>query len=435
MEKTKKDDNTTKEENSKVGSKRIVLRIALFVIAIIIAVVSFGIGISQCTNQYKIPTGLYDFNFSDDLNDETYHELNKRLNLVYYLDDSSPSSTNNKYQTIKDFVLEKAKYFFDLFYSFQDHDLVGMNYINAHPNEDIQIDELLYNSLKDAYSKSNSNYSIFGGLLTTYYESCFTYFKKNNDYLNNDTIKNDLDNIKEIYQDVDNNFSLTFKDNNIINFSYSSKVSSFLTSIEDQSEEVRVLDFNILFNSYFLDYMKSQMKENNYLKGYFYTPNGEMSFIGNLFSSDNEINIYDIKDNKVTPVGTIKNRGEVNVSSFRTFSINDSDASYFNTFTYNENTYTRNLLLSINTCACNEVVNTSFMASSSLSLVDLTYKHFNALWNLESNNDEYKSSDVTSLYILKTEKEQIHLNENAKANYYDYQVNQEETISYKKISL
>ena len=437
MEKTKKDELTTKDDDSKVGSKCIWLRIALFVIAIIIAAVSFGFGISQCTNQYKITTGLYDFNFSDDLNDESYYELNKRLNLVYYLDDSNNTSANKKYQTIKDFVLTKAKYFFDLYYSFEDHDLKGMNYINAHPNEDIQIDELLYNSLKDAYSKSNSNYSIFGGLLFTYYQSCFTYFKKNNDALNNSLIANDLNTIKEIYQDIDNNFSLTFKDNNTINFSYSSKVSSFLTSIEDQSQEVRILDFNVLFNSYFLDYMKSQMKENNYLKGYFYTPNGEMTFIGNLFTGDNEINIYDIQDkDKITPIGIIKNRGECNVSSFRTFSLNDTDTSYFNSFSYNDKTYTRNLLLSLDTCECNETIDTSFMISSNLSLVDLTYNHFNAIWALsENNSDAYKNEDIIAGYVKKGDDDQIYLNSNAKECYYDYTISDEEIISYKKIVL
>ncbi len=437
MEETKKDEITTKEQNSKVGSKSIWLRIALFVIAIIIAAVSFGIGINTCSNQYKIEEGMYDFSFNDELNDGTYYELNKRLNLVYYLDNSNGSSTNNKYQTIKDFVLEKAKYFFDLFYSFEDHDEKGMNYINAHPNEDIQINELLYNSLLDAYTKSNDNYSIFGGLLSTYYESTWTYFKVNTDSLTSKTIANDIAKIKDIYEDKENNFKLTFKENNIINFSYSDKVSDFLNSIEDQSKQVRVLDFNVLFNAYFLDYMAKAMKENNYVKGYFYTPNGEMTFLGDLFTSSNDIVIYDIRDNNVkTPIGLIKNYGACNVTSFRTFSLNDYDKSYFNTFTYNDTTYTRNLLLSIKDCSCNEEIDTSFMISKTESLIDLTYRHFNAIWALKDNDyNLYKDNEIISGYIKKGDDETIYLSENTKEIYSNYTNSQNVTFNYQKIYL
>lgn len=433
MEKTKKDEKLTSED-SKVGSKRIWLRIALFVMAIIIAAVSFGIGLSTCSNQYKIEEGMYDFSFSSDLTDESYYELNKRLNLVYYLDNSNGTSTNNKYQTIKDFVLNKAKYFFDLFYSFEDHDLLGMNYINAHPNEDIVIDELLYNSLLDAYNKSNDHYSIFGGLLTTYYESTWTYFKVNTDSLTSETIRNDLEKIKDIYSDINNNFSLIFKENNVINFSYSNKVSEFLNSIDDQVELVRILDFNVLFNSYFLDYMSSQMKENNYLKGYFYTPNGEMSFLGDLFTTSNDISIFDIRNNNPTLIGLIKNYGTCNVSSFRTFSLNDTDKTYFNTFTYNEKTYTRNLLLSIKDCSCNEEIDTSFMISSSLNLVNLTYNHFNAIWALKDNDDSlYKKDNLISGYIEKDNDSEIHLSSYAKETYSEFKNNQNVTFKYNKI--
>lgn len=435
MEQTKKDEKLT-SDNSKVGSKRIWLRIALFVMAIIIAAVSFGIGISTCSNQYKIEEGMYDFSFSSSLNDESYYELNKRLNLVYYLDNSNGTTTNNKYQTIKDFVLDKAKYFFDLFYSFEDHDLLGMNYINAHPNEDIVIDELLYNSLLDAYNKSNEHYSIFGGLLITYYESTWTYFKVNTDSLTSETIRTDLEKIKDIYSDVNSNFSLTFKENNVINFSYSNKVSEFLNSIEDQNKLVRVLDFNILFNSYFLDYMTSQMKENNYLKGYFYTPNGEMSFLGNLFTTSNDISIFDIRNNEPTLIGLIKNYGSCNVSSYRTFSLNDTDKTYFNTFNYNNKTYTRNLLLSIKECSCNEEIDTSFMISSSLSLVNLTYNHFNAIWALKDNdNSLYKKDNLISGYIEKDNDNEIHLSNEAKKVYSDYKNGQNITFKYTKIDI
>ncbi len=183
--------------------------------------------------------------------------------------------------------------------------------------------------------------------------------------------------------------------------------------------------------------MAKAMKENNYVKGYFYTPNGEMTFLGDLFTSSNDIVIYDIRENNVkTPIGLIKNYGACNVTSFRTFSLNDYDKSYFNTFTYNDTTYTRNLLLSIKDCSCNEEIDTSFMISKTESLIDLTYRHFNAIWALKDNdNNLYKDNEIISGYIKKGDDETIYLSENTKEIYSNYTNSQNVTFNYQKIYL
>lgn len=360
-----------KQKEIYVNRKHVVLRIIIFVVALVTGITLLSLyftGILKYTKGY----------FKTDVNYESKTLINDDISFYTYFDGNNASYS--KYaQNLNSIYSSEFNYICKLTDSINTYDgITNLAYINLNTDKDLQIEKPLYDILKDAYLKTseNKNYSLFSSSIYQTYEIVFYSSVNSNIEIEQSYIER-ISEATSIINDS-NNFNLEFKDNNVINLHVSDTFSTF---INEQQLSSSYLDLNILKDAYIIEYLASKMKENNYLNGYFISTNG---YIYSLDEYNGSMNLLTLSNDNIEKYSTVDIKG-------------NNSYIYFNYFDSTNNRIYKNkdqymyTIVNIKEGSCLSNINSFFINYSSLSLVDKGYQ----LLNLTS----FKTSEDINLYI------------------------------------
>lgn len=192
--------------------------------------------------------------------------------------------------------------------------------LNESVNEEIVVDEFLYNSILEA----SNTYTFYLAPILQYYTSIINatndsdarnfYPKTNNE------IRQIFDEIAA-YSNDRNHVKIIFSGNNKIKLYVSNEYLNFAK----ENDITNFIDFSWMRNAYILDYVSKGLIDSNLTNGYLTSADGYSVNLG--VKEDMALNIYDY-DNNVKNVGKISFNGKMNYLSLRNFILNKNDNKY-----------------------------------------------------------------------------------------------------------
>lgn len=254
-----------KEEDTKnieVSEKHIGLRLVLFIVFLLVAVFSFSYGV---TSIGKKEAG---YQTIDALQDTSVPLYGNELSFSYYCEGTS-NSIKKEVKTLSKVysqILSNAYKMLDSVLEYSGSVSIGA--INNNLGQSVSISPVLYEVLKDAYSRTleRKNFNMFAGALYAEWKSILILDDASSfDPLNSPYM---AQRIEEISQEVSNldNFNLEFLDDEkcIVRFSVSDHYSSFC---KDMEIEAGALDLNVLYSAYLLELVAHDLLELGYNNG------------------------------------------------------------------------------------------------------------------------------------------------------------------------
>lgn len=204
----------------------------------------------------------------------------------------------------------------------------NMAYINQHPNEEIEVDKVLY----EAFSKLDASgirnlylgpvYEAYNGLFSCT-EDAMTY---DFDPAQNEDVKTF---ISQSCQYVNNPDAIQLE--LLGDCKVRLKVSDEYLSFAKQNQVTDYIDFYWMKNAFIVDYLADVMVENNYKFGSISSYNG---FVRNLDESDNSYsyNLYDRDAQTVYSAGIMEYEGAHSIVYLRNYRMTELDDQYFYEF-------------------------------------------------------------------------------------------------------
>ncbi len=383
----------------KVSTKKVKLRVILFICTLIVAIGSMSYAI---TNLFKKSPGFYSLEVTDNTEFSGYEDL---YPVSLYFDGSSAEikedlkTANNDYTVIIGDCLKNYESYYSKSLDY------GIGSISNHLNEDIILNLYLYDDLKDAYQKTlnSSSYSIFAEPL--YY---FWFQLTSNGSMEN-TLKDPLFNssnstfINELSTYINDltNFELTFTDStHSVKFKISDSYKQFLT---DNMIDCPIISLNVLQDAYICKRVKTSLK----YKGY---------KVGNIQSASGIIDLIGSFDTNITTTGL--NKASLALLSFDqevSVKINDRfiNNDYYKSYVANDNSikYYRNDQINI----INGLPNDYYLNTVVISddIVEATY--LNNMLNTIDDETQFNTikdmfNDVSLIYIRKDQSNVVYYN-------------------------
>lgn len=151
----------------------------------------------------------------------------------------------------------------------------SLAYLNSHLGEDVKVDDYVYNVLKDAYAKTkeDNNYSIFAGPLYEEYDRLCS-IRSSGSWVNDpDPLYDEAQAsyMAELasYINDEANFTLTFKEDNVIFLDISPAYKAFREANEITSP---VASLNLLRQAYMIKDTAKALEEAGYVNGFLSYP-------------------------------------------------------------------------------------------------------------------------------------------------------------------
>ena len=220
---------------TKKEKRSIIIRIVLIILLLGVIIASI-IGI---VHSVKVKRG---FNRIES-DYSTLQSLSEEFEFYYYLDDDnlgSVSKNRTEYTKLYSSSIEKIYMLLDSYNSYEN--INNVYYINHHINEDIQVEEILYDSLLEIYQLDKT--TLLYGNLIEFWDNQFYSIddqqKRLNDPLNNLVQAQKIEDFIQSY----NTISLEFKENHTIHL----HVPTELVSKINMNETEHYLDFSIFDN-------------------------------------------------------------------------------------------------------------------------------------------------------------------------------------------
>ena len=384
-------------EEKKFHIKHMEVYIVAFVIAIAGAVAAFTYACSHLS--YKEP-GYYEIT---PINRKDIPSYGYDFTFIYYLEGSS-QQINAEYNLVQSLYSEELS----MIYANLDENTIYMNYpsiarLNAHPNEDIALGERAYNTLKDAYERSNSatNYSVFAEPLYAYWKGLFALgdleTQISQDPLNNENTRQILDNLVAFSSDpskVDLEFHSDYK----VMLYVSDDYIEYMNSLDMNHPYVGL---NVLKNAYIMDSISSYLVKEEKTRGYIVSHDG---LSVNLDADKSQAYTIYTKEDDLLKLGNATFQGQSSVSAMRRFELTKYAISYYYSFEHEGETVYRSLFLDISKGYSLSNVLQSSVYENDLSILDKTMIN-NELLKVETINDfkafsnEEKYHDVKALVI------------------------------------
>ena len=301
----------------KVSRKNLKLRVLIFVLAFLLATFSFSYGVYQLG---KKDQGVYEIEANRN-SDVSFYDSG--IKMYYYLDDDSNQIKSNLESITNIYSNSLAN-----IYCLLDNKNTYDNYeniasINQHLNQEIELDETLFNIILDAYKLTNENngYSIFAGPIFESWEGILNSTSQlDYDPINNSFEKERLETIKELINDS-NNISIDIIDNNkhIIKVNVSKQLINTLNKYEYQNG---LIDLNLLKDSYIAKFLKDEFNKYNFTDGYLRFDSGLL-----INMSDRDFGNYILYsyDNNPVNIAEIKVENKICITCFKKFSLGEDN--------------------------------------------------------------------------------------------------------------
>ena len=287
-----------KEETITISTKRnrLIVRIILFVVFVLIAVISFTYGIVSCSNQLKRQKGLTKIEMGElTLVDKTVIvPFEDEISFYYYIDKDKKFTVDENYSRVtRAYNIIGGRLYEMLDTNYEYDDIVSLCYINNHPNQDIEIAKELYDILVDAYNKtkqSEGHYNLFSGRLNLFWKQALKNQNANLDPLRQTNRKELLDNIINAIKINPDNYDLNLK---IVDNKY--YVNFFINqennSLYYENKSLVSLDLNVLRDAYVLDNMANYLLEQKFSKGYLTSSSGCYLHLKDFWLSEEYVDV------------------------------------------------------------------------------------------------------------------------------------------------
>lgn len=302
-------------EKIELNEKNIKIRIILFIISFCVIIAS-AVGIIIGFN--KKDSGWSEIN----VNPVSEYSCADDFVLYYNLGlNELDSKTEEKLISVE--YTKALEYSYKLLNKYKEYqDIKNLYYINNHPNEEIEVDEYLYDSLKMVSSSSNI---IYTSPIVDMYEALFSASTDLDASKLNPKIN---ENLKELYLKIcsfindKENVELRFLGNNKIYLYVSDEYDSFLK----ENEIVGYIDFSFFKNAVIIDYVAKQLSSQNYTYGYISSYDG---YSINLNDSGNypfEQTVLAQSNTSYTEAASIDFVGSISVVQYRSFLYFENDS-------------------------------------------------------------------------------------------------------------
>ena len=302
-------------EKIELDESNIKRRIILAILALIVAGVAIGYGISQLTSSNK-GWNIIEVNSSSQVNSGSEFTFN------YYLgENGSPTAERKALVTLYTRLCEEAYKEFDIYNDYDGYH--NLAYLNKHPNEDVNVSDTLYSALELLNSYGN-RYMFLGPVYENYVSVL---------YADNDTSAEYFDqyyseDYYNLYQDVlkfvnDNSkVNVELKGNNTVKLAVSSDYKQFFR----ENDFHYYVDLNWMRNAFVADYIADGLIENGFTHGNLASHDGYSRVLGDF---EYEYNLFDYVDGSVFQAGKLyHDKGDAFVLR-KSYPLSELDTDYY----------------------------------------------------------------------------------------------------------
>lgn len=292
-----------------LNEKNVKLRFILFILSFLVVV---ACAILIFVNLFKKESGFTTI--------EAYPTINMQNDFVFSYDVGNTdlsiteeiNNLSNKYTSLLEFSYIQ----FDIY---SDHNQNNINYINNHINQDIQISELLYDSIEDVVNENEK---------LLYLAPIYSYY---NDMFSTELDLNMLDpyqniNVQNYFKDIldyinSNSIKINLLSNNTINLYVSEDYINYL----NENDVFYYIDFGFLKNSFIIDYIAENLLLAGYNKGNIKSYDGYFVNLDSSLDYNFVIDVLDNVNNFGSRVCNFTVKGKTSVVQFRNFMYYQND--------------------------------------------------------------------------------------------------------------
>ena len=287
-----------KKQEIQINRKNIVLRVILFLFFLTVGVTFIALyftGVLQFQKGYsKIEIIPENQNIKAD-------------KIVYYAYfDGNSLSVRQNVKNLQGFYSPKANYVLMLTDEYANYESRNnLKTIADNEGKEVEVDEVLYKILQDAYTKSKEekNYSLLGYKLFLQWDVIIGLDGLsliNSDPSVNPETKALIENQVQVIKEESKREFLSFRNKDEKFFVKASFTSEYKNILDDNDP---LLSLGILKDAYIIDYLASQLEREGNKDGFLISSDGYIKALSEY--QGGSYNLYDIYDDKISQVGSI----------------------------------------------------------------------------------------------------------------------------------
>ena len=368
-----------KKQEIQINRKNIVLRVILFLFFLTVGVTFIALyftGVLQFQKGYsKIEIIPENQNIKAD-------------KIVYYAYfDGNSLSVRQNVKNLQGFYSPKANYVLMLTDEYANYESRNnLKTIADNEGKEVEVDEVLYKILQDAYTKSKEekNYSLLGYKLFLQWDVIIGLDGLsliNSDPSVNPETKALLESQVQVIKEESKREFLSFRNKDEKFFVKASFTSEYKNILDDNDP---LLSLGILKDAYIIDYLASQLEREGNKDGFLISSDGYIKALSEY--QGGSYNLYDIYDDKISQVGSIvinKNESHCRYAFF----------DYYKSMYYSINGQIRYPLVNMN-----DGMASSFGKAFSMKGTDLLETSYNLLNFISLPRDEAISLAIKKEY-------------------------------------
>ncbi|MGM9968781.1 MAG: hypothetical protein ACI35S_00125 [Anaeroplasma sp.] len=355
-------------EKIELNERHIKFRFILFIICFLVVIASIIVIIISFTksdNGWSEIISTSNINCDEDF--EFYYNLGRT--------NESATSENKAISDIYTLNLEKTYILFDSYNEYPKYKNVF--YINQNVNTEIEVDSILYDSLKKVL-ECNEKLLYMGPIYELYDNVILAINDDSAKYSDPVYSNNSLEIINKIRSYINGeDIKLLLLGDNKIKLSISSEYLNYLTELEF----TKIISFGWLKNAFIIDYVANSLIDAGYTNGYLATYDG---FFINLSNDSNfKLNILENYNDVPCVAAQITFNSPMSVVQYRSYMYYRSDLNRY--YKYSDGTYRHYYIdedgyskSSVNTLTC---------YSLNISCSDIALKTYNIFINSTFNID------------------------------------------------
>lgn len=308
-------------EKIRLSEQKPKLRFLLVVCLILLAVGAFAYGIMHWL-------GKEDGWITIDVNSAAELNCGSEFIFQYYLGDNGLSATA-EHKLVSESYSKACVKAYQLFHNKEIGTVHNVGYINAHPNEEIEVDEALYTAFEICAAYQNRN--LYLGPVYELYDSLF-YCEEDWETASFDPAQNEE--LKEFFAEVaayaqnPDEVELQLLGNNRIRLYVS---ESYLKYAKEEYIS-NFIDFYWMKNAFITDYLADTMTSEGFTRGNISSYDG---FVRNLDAdsgTEYAFNLYDRTGNRVSLAGSMNYTGRKSIVYLRNYPMNSPDFQHYYEF-------------------------------------------------------------------------------------------------------
>lgn len=376
-------------ENIELSSKNISKRMIIFVLLLGVGITAFG---------YALYLALSTEKGWKKIEANTTSELNCSEDFVFlYNIGHSGNSATAENKLITNLYSETTEFAYQIFTTDQGYDdLYNVYYINEHPNEEIVVEDVLY----DAFSlvQEYENREIYLAPIYMHYDDIF-YAKEDYETADFDPYVNEevADYYAEVSSYAKNQEAVDIQllgDNKI-----KLHVSDEYLQYASENSITNFIDFNWMKNAFIIDYIADVMIDNGYRFGTISSFDG---FSRNLDDSGESFsfNIFDKMDQSIYTAAVMEYKGAQSIVYLRNYIMNSLDIKQYCQM---DNGEVRTSYLDVNDGKCKSAINNMVSYSKSAACAEILLNIspvYIADTFQEERINQLTESDIYSIYCM-----------------------------------